>query len=158
METGGRGGVTTRAAGRGTVRATDCGGSTPSGRTVSGTPGPLRPLLDLDPDLDPDLLVAATGFPAGSGGRGITRGTTLATGLDGVTFATVTFAGVTSTAVAVGRFAAAAGACAFGRAPDVLRARAGALTFLGFAERDAELEVLGFVARVLRGAAMFFLP
>jgi hypothetical protein len=111
----------------------------------------------LDPDLDP-LLVAATGFAAGSAGRGITRGTTLPTGLDGVTFATVTFAGVTFTAAAAGRFAAAAGACAFGRAPDVLRARAGALTFLGLAERDAELEVLGFVARVLRGAAMFFLP
>ena len=120
METGGRGGVTTRAAGRATVRATDCGGSTPSGRTVSGTPGPLRPLLDLDPD----LLVAATGFPAGNAGRGITRGTTLPTGLAAafatVAFATVAFAGVTFVGVtfaAAGRFAAAAGVGAFGRAP-----------------------------------------
>jgi hypothetical protein len=103
----------------------------------------------LDPDLDPDLD-GATGFAAGGAGRKIARGTTLPVGLDTVA---VTFA-----AAAAGRFAAVAGACGFGRAPDVTRARAGALAFLGRAERDAELEDLGFVARVLRGAAMFFLP
>jgi hypothetical protein len=98
----------------------------------------------LDPDLD-----GAAGFAMGGTGRATARGTTLPTGFEAVA---VAFTG------AAGRFAAAAGACAFGRAPAAPRGRAGTLGFFAFAERDAWLEVLGFDARVLRGDAIIFLP